>query len=116
MRTLAVLPSRYQSSRFPGKPLALISGRPPEPNWGAPAGLVAILAASCALGSDRRPGAGRWTVGLAAAPALVAAALWSSRLANGPLSRVPPAGGTLEEAPPYALEAWHRVYAADSKN
>ena len=28
MRTLAVLPSRYQSSRFPGKPLALIAGRP----------------------------------------------------------------------------------------
>ena len=28
MRTLAVLPARFQSSRFPGKPLALISGRP----------------------------------------------------------------------------------------
>ncbi|BDU76628.1 3-deoxy-manno-octulosonate cytidylyltransferase [Mesoterricola sediminis] len=28
MRTLAVLPSRYQASRFPGKPLALIAGRP----------------------------------------------------------------------------------------
>ena len=28
MRTLAVLPSRFQASRFPGKPLALISGRP----------------------------------------------------------------------------------------
>jgi 3-deoxy-manno-octulosonate cytidylyltransferase (CMP-KDO synthetase) len=28
MRTLAVLPSRYQSSRFPGKPLAPIAGRP----------------------------------------------------------------------------------------
>ena len=28
MRTLAVLPSRYQASRFPGKSLALISGRP----------------------------------------------------------------------------------------
>jgi len=28
MRTLAVLPSRYPSSRFPGKPLALIAGRP----------------------------------------------------------------------------------------
>ena len=28
MRTLAVLPSRFQSSRFPGKPLALIAGRP----------------------------------------------------------------------------------------
>ena len=27
-RTLAVLPSRYQASRFPGKPLALIAGRP----------------------------------------------------------------------------------------
>jgi len=28
MPTLAVLPSRYPSSRFPGKPLALIAGRP----------------------------------------------------------------------------------------
>ena len=28
MRTLAVLPSRFQSSRFPGKPLAPIAGRP----------------------------------------------------------------------------------------
>jgi 3-deoxy-manno-octulosonate cytidylyltransferase (CMP-KDO synthetase) len=28
MPTLAVLPSRFQSSRFPGKPLALIAGRP----------------------------------------------------------------------------------------
>jgi 3-deoxy-manno-octulosonate cytidylyltransferase (CMP-KDO synthetase) len=28
MRTLAVLPSRYQASRFPGKPLAAIAGRP----------------------------------------------------------------------------------------
>ena len=28
MRTLAVLPSRYQASRFPGKPLAQIAGKP----------------------------------------------------------------------------------------
>ena len=28
MPTLAVLPSRFQASRFPGKPLALIAGRP----------------------------------------------------------------------------------------
>ncbi len=28
MRTLAVIPARYRSSRFPGKPLALIAGRP----------------------------------------------------------------------------------------
>lgn len=28
MRTLAVLPSRFQASRFPGKPLAAIAGRP----------------------------------------------------------------------------------------
>ena len=28
MRTLAVLPSRYAASRFPGKPLALIAGKP----------------------------------------------------------------------------------------
>ncbi len=28
MRTLAVLPSRFQASRFPGKPLAAIAGKP----------------------------------------------------------------------------------------
>ena len=28
MRTLAVLPSRFNASRFPGKPLALIAGKP----------------------------------------------------------------------------------------
>jgi len=28
MRTLAVLPSRYAASRFPGKPLTLIAGKP----------------------------------------------------------------------------------------
>ncbi|HLP30861.1 MAG TPA: NTP transferase domain-containing protein, partial [Geothrix sp.] len=28
MRTLAVLPSRFQASRFPGKPLVLIAGKP----------------------------------------------------------------------------------------
>lgn len=28
MRTLAVLPSRYAATRFPGKPLALIAGKP----------------------------------------------------------------------------------------
>ncbi len=28
MQTLAVIPARYASSRFPGKPLALIAGRP----------------------------------------------------------------------------------------
>nr|WP_024837328.1 3-deoxy-manno-octulosonate cytidylyltransferase [Clostridium sp. 12(A)] len=28
MKTYAIIPSRYQSSRFPGKPLALISGKP----------------------------------------------------------------------------------------
>lgn len=28
MKTIAIIPSRYQSSRFPGKPLALIAGKP----------------------------------------------------------------------------------------
>ena len=28
MKTIAIIPSRYGSSRFPGKPLALISGKP----------------------------------------------------------------------------------------
>lgn len=28
MKTIAIIPARYQSTRFPGKPLALINGRP----------------------------------------------------------------------------------------
>jgi 3-deoxy-manno-octulosonate cytidylyltransferase (CMP-KDO synthetase) len=28
MKTLAIIPARYQSARFPGKPLALIAGKP----------------------------------------------------------------------------------------
>ena len=28
MKTIAIIPARYASSRFPGKPLALISGKP----------------------------------------------------------------------------------------
>jgi len=50
MRTLAVLPSRYQSSRFPGKPLALIAGRPMiQWAWeaaGAAAGVDAVVVAT----------------------------------------------------------------------
>jgi 3-deoxy-manno-octulosonate cytidylyltransferase (CMP-KDO synthetase) len=49
MRTLAVLPSRFQSSRFPGKPLALIAGRPMI-QW-------AWEAASAAAGVDTVVGA-----------------------------------------------------------
>ena len=28
MKTIGIIPCRYQSSRFPGKPLALIDGKP----------------------------------------------------------------------------------------
>ena len=28
MKIIGIIPSRYQSSRFPGKPLAMINGRP----------------------------------------------------------------------------------------
>ncbi len=45
MRTLAVLPSRFQASRFPGKPLAPIAGKPMI-QW-------VFEAASRALGVDR---------------------------------------------------------------
>ncbi|HJV47942.1 MAG TPA: 3-deoxy-manno-octulosonate cytidylyltransferase [Geothrix sp.] len=45
MRTLAVLPSRFQSTRFPGKPLALIAGKPMI-QW-------VFVAASRAEGVDR---------------------------------------------------------------
>ena len=28
MKTIAIIPARYASSRFPGKPLALLNGKP----------------------------------------------------------------------------------------
>ena len=54
MRTLAVLPSRYPSSRFPGKPLALIAGRPMiQWAWEAAAGAEGVDAVLVATDDDR---------------------------------------------------------------
>ena len=59
MRTLAVLPSRFQASRFPGKPLALIAGRPMiQWAWEAAAGAAGVDAVVVATDDARiRP---RW--------------------------------------------------------
>ena len=54
MRTLAVLPSRYQASRFPGKPLALIAGRPMiQWAWEAAAGAAGVDLAVVATDDPR---------------------------------------------------------------
>jgi 3-deoxy-manno-octulosonate cytidylyltransferase (CMP-KDO synthetase) len=54
MRTLAVLPSRFQSSRFPGKPLAAILGRPMiRWVWEAAAGAAGVDAVLVATDDDR---------------------------------------------------------------
>ena len=54
MRTLAVLPSRFQASRFPGKPLALISGRPMiQWAWEAAAGAAGVDAVVVATDDER---------------------------------------------------------------
>ena len=54
MRTLAVLPSRYPSSRFPGKPLAPIAGRPMiQWVWEAAAGAEGVDAVLVATDDER---------------------------------------------------------------
>ena len=54
MPTLAVLPSRFQSSRFPGKPLALIAGRPMiQWAWEAAAGAAGVDAVLVATDDAR---------------------------------------------------------------
>ena len=54
MRTLAVLPSRFQASRFPGKPLAPIAGRPMiQWAWEAAAGAPGVDAVVVATDDPR---------------------------------------------------------------
>jgi 3-deoxy-manno-octulosonate cytidylyltransferase (CMP-KDO synthetase) len=54
MRTIAVLPSRFQSSRFPGKPLAPIAGRPMiQWAWEAAARAAGVDAVLVATDDDR---------------------------------------------------------------
>jgi 3-deoxy-manno-octulosonate cytidylyltransferase (CMP-KDO synthetase) len=54
MRTLAVLPSRFQASRFPGKPLASIAGRPMiQWVWEAASGAAGVDAVVVATDDER---------------------------------------------------------------
>jgi 3-deoxy-manno-octulosonate cytidylyltransferase (CMP-KDO synthetase) len=54
MPTLAVLPSRFHASRFPGKPLALIAGRPMiQWVWEAAAGAQGVDAVVVATDDER---------------------------------------------------------------
>jgi hypothetical protein len=88
---------------------ALLSGRPPEPNWTAPAALLVIVAASVELAQRAR--LRRWVVGLAAAPAVVVFGLWCAPIDRGPLARVPrPGQGPPLDAPRYGLAAWRCIY------
>ena len=54
MRTLAIIPARYASTRFPGKPLALIEGKPMiEWVWKGVASVEAINEAVVATDDER---------------------------------------------------------------
>lgn len=87
---------------------ALLSGRPPEPNWIAPAFLPLLVAAS--VEADATP-ASPGLLWLHVAPALLGVALWVAPDRTQLLVRVP--HGERDRAtdlPPYARPAWACVY------
>jgi hypothetical protein len=99
---------------------AIVSGRPPEPNWLAPAGLLVLARAARALG-DASPQMRAWVLGSAVAPTVVALALWASprsyfHAGRDPLSRVSPrraspmTAAIPRDAPRYARGALACVY------
>lgn len=54
MKVLAVIPARYASTRFPGKPLALLGGKPIiDYAYGAAAGTMGVAAAVVATDDSR---------------------------------------------------------------
>ena len=54
MKVLAIIPARYASTRFPGKPLALLGGRPIiEHVWQRVSGTAAVSRAIVATDDDR---------------------------------------------------------------
>jgi hypothetical protein len=101
---------------------AIVSGRPPEPNWLAPVGLMVTARAARALAEpavSARTTA--WVVGSAVAPTALALALWAlprSVLPAGrdPLAKVPPRSASPLTAVPavapprYALPSLVCVY------
>lgn len=99
---------------------ALVSGRPPEPNWLAPAGLLVLARAARGLG-DASPRARAWVLGSAVAPTVVALVLWASPRSyfpdgRDPLARVSPRAASPmtaavpRDAPRYARGALACVY------
>ncbi len=99
---------------------ALVSGRPPEPNWLAPAGLLVLARAARVLGGSS-PATRRWVIGSALAPTVAALALWVTPrsifpVGRDPLSRVSPratspmTAAVPADAPRYARGALACVY------
>jgi len=91
---------------------ALVSGRPPEPNWLAPAAIPLLAAAALALRDSRHT---RWILPLYVAPAMLAVAVWISPFDRGPFAVVPRTIPTTSDPrlPPYAFPSWRCVYGDD---
>jgi hypothetical protein len=88
---------------------ALLSGRPPEPNWIAPATLVVVAVASASGAMSRA------ALALHVAPTAVAVALFiGPDLRASPLARLPHDRARVQdvELPSYAVPAWRCVYEA----
>jgi hypothetical protein len=86
---------------------ALVSGRPPEPNWIAPATLVVVAVASVGAPMSRA------ALALHVAPTAIAVVLFiGPDLRSSPLTRLPHdrARAPVTELPSYALPAWRCVY------
>lgn len=93
---------------------ALIAGRPPEPNWTAPAAL-ALLAATAVTLVDAQATWRHVVVAVAIAPTLLALSLWStprSLLPNDPLERTPPRArlDPTRAETRYGAAAWRCLY------
>jgi len=94
---------------------AVISGRPPEPNWIAPA-LVPILIAGAIAATGLTSRARRSLELVHLLPAMLAIGLWAARdllpARLDPLARVPRDRDRAEAhpLPPYARPAWSCVY------
>lgn len=86
---------------------AIVSGRPPEPNWLAPAGLLITARAARVLGDSSlvAPRRARWILASAVAPTALALALWATPRAvlpagRDPLAKVPPRSASPLDAVP----------------
>ncbi|GAC1599054.1 MAG: hypothetical protein NVS3B20_20990 [Polyangiales bacterium] len=94
---------------------ALVSGRPPEPNWLAPAAIPVLAVA--AVGLAGRGHRARVIVLLTyATPTMLALGLWLAPFDLGPLRRVPhgPPPTAAGDIPEYARGAWTCIYGKDN--